>query len=66
MRSEGEANEKDDVKLVGRNRQNYKAKEQIGRPVYKANGAYSYGNRGLFSWQKRPIHMAKEQTGRPS
>jgi predicted metal-binding protein len=25
-----------------------------------AKEAYSYGKRGLFIWQKRPIHMAKE------
>ena len=25
-----------------------------------AKEAYSYGKRGLFIWQKRPVHMAKE------
>jgi len=30
------------------------------RPTYMAKETYSYGERDLFIWQTRPIHMAKE------
>ena len=37
-------------------------KEHVGLPhmLPSTKEAYSYGKRGLFIWQKKPIHMAKE------